>query len=66
VLSSAPTRYFSGQRLEREQHPKSGPEEGANILQEVSSIMAIYSTLGDYRFPNAEDAAHDLRGSKVY
>jgi sporulation protein YlmC with PRC-barrel domain len=29
-------------------------------------IMAIYSTLGDYRFPNTEDAAHDLRGSKVY
>jgi sporulation protein YlmC with PRC-barrel domain len=29
-------------------------------------VMAIYSTLGDYRFPNAEDAAHDLRGSKVY
>ncbi len=28
--------------------------------------MAIYSTLGDYRFPNTEDAAHDLRGSKVY
>jgi sporulation protein YlmC with PRC-barrel domain len=28
--------------------------------------MAIYSTLGDYRFPNAEDAAHDLRGSTVY
>jgi sporulation protein YlmC with PRC-barrel domain len=28
--------------------------------------MAIYSTLGEYRFPNAEDAAHDLRGSKVY
>jgi sporulation protein YlmC with PRC-barrel domain len=28
--------------------------------------MAIYSTLGDYRFPNTDDAAHDLRGSKVY
>jgi sporulation protein YlmC with PRC-barrel domain len=28
--------------------------------------MTIYSTLGDYRFPNTEDAAHDLRGSKVY
>jgi sporulation protein YlmC with PRC-barrel domain len=28
--------------------------------------MAIYSTLGDYRFPNTEDAAHDIRGSKVY
>jgi sporulation protein YlmC with PRC-barrel domain len=28
--------------------------------------MALYRTLGDYRFPDAEDAAHDLRGSKVY
>jgi hypothetical protein len=28
--------------------------------------MAIYSTLGDYRFPNTEDATHDLRGAKVY
>jgi len=27
--------------------------------------MPIYSTLGAYRFPN-EDAAHDIRGSKVY
>jgi hypothetical protein len=29
-------------------------------------IMARYSTLGDYRFPNTEDAADDIRGSKVY
>jgi sporulation protein YlmC with PRC-barrel domain len=28
--------------------------------------MAIYNTLGDYRFPNPEDAAHDLRGCKIY
>ncbi|HTR64375.1 MAG TPA: PRC-barrel domain-containing protein [Terriglobales bacterium] len=28
--------------------------------------MAIYTTLGAYRFPNPEDAVHDIRGSKIY
>jgi sporulation protein YlmC with PRC-barrel domain len=28
--------------------------------------MAIYSTLGTYRFPNTEEAANDIRGSKIY
>jgi hypothetical protein len=66
ALSAAPTRHFCGQRLERVQHPNERPATRAKIVQEVSSIMAPYSRLGDYRFPNAEDAAHDLRGSKLY
>jgi hypothetical protein len=41
-------------------------KKGPTFFPEASSITAIYSTLGDYRFPNAEDAAHDLRGPKVY
>ncbi|HEY1264263.1 MAG TPA: PRC-barrel domain-containing protein [Terriglobales bacterium] len=28
--------------------------------------MPSYSTLGDYRFPDVEEAADDIRGSKVY
>ena len=28
--------------------------------------MTRYGTLGDYRFPDPQDAAHDIRGSKLY
>ena len=28
--------------------------------------MARYGTLGDYRFTDTEEAAVDIRGSKVY
>ena len=28
--------------------------------------MARYGTLGDYRFSNTQEAAIDIRGSKVY
>lgn len=28
--------------------------------------MTRYGTLGDYRFPDPDEAAHDIRGSKVY
>ena len=28
--------------------------------------MALYGTLGDYRFTDTKEAAHDIRGSKIY
>jgi PRC-barrel domain len=32
----------------------------------IGGNMARYSTLGDYRFPDVNEAATDIRGSKVY